>query len=714
MADNKTNYVGAPYNFVPFYNEVVEVDQKQMETHGKIEADLLTGEITYTVTAETPIFISDGKKEGTKDISSFVRNERGNCVIPGSSMRGLIRSNAQILGLSSFDDDIDDYNLMYRNVATGAEKKSYDTILGANTDNIGGKKPVSILTNVKAGYLVKEGDEYYICQTDVDKISSDLGAMNYYVLSERIIAEDMKSGRTSFPFFEENPNCLQHIMKEGFQKVTTNRQTQYKGKGNELYQEGYHKISYEVTNLRNITAVGNPGEYRYEGYLLCSGKMKNKKVLYIIPKINREKECISISKEDIKAFKIDYNKRLNTLGNNKSFYNLPQKDGEIKPVFYISLDRLYFGFTPRLRLFYDYSIKDGYKQNKKEFDYAKLLFGTIKDKNKDKVGYKSKVAFSDAVLVGNEKKNQEISVILGEPKPTSYLDYLKQSDGETTYNTKGFELRGVKQYWLHNKVKDYSYGKQKNNEKVFTHMKPLEKGSQFKGVVRFQNLSKAELGLLAWSIRLEENFLMNIGMGKALGFGVIQVSDIQLKIFDIESAYNLEQPIDFNPMVEQNITSYIDAYKIEISSKIKEETIEKLSSIQTFFKMHNRNLIPDNEITRYMSLADKEYQSRVKAKIPLDSVEEVIAKSRKLYGGNAVEKKVIENGSMYRAEIKGFQGKKIKLYVEGQYKAIPVEDIKGIEDLNKKNMKEKLPIGTQVSFKPIKSEENTLYEISVL
>ena len=54
----------------------------------------------------------------------FRKNENGKYCIPGSSVRGLIRNNVQILGFSSFEDDIDDYALMYRNVANGAEKGS--------------------------------------------------------------------------------------------------------------------------------------------------------------------------------------------------------------------------------------------------------------------------------------------------------------------------------------------------------------------------------------------------------------------------------------------------------------------------------------------------------------------------------------------------------------------------------------------------------------
>ena len=717
-----SGYVGAPYNFVPFYKDVVSVEKEQMMTHDKIEHELLTGEIAYTATAKLPIFISDGKEQ-----PDFVKNERGEYMIPGSSMRGLIRSNAQILGLSSFDEDIDDYRLMYRNVAAGIEKKRYGEILGADIANIGDGKSVSVLKNVKAGYIEKVGSEYFIYQTEVDKISDQFGEMNYYVLSERTIAEDLRRKDTSFSYFKEHPNCLEHVMKDGFKKIQDRGRIHYKGTTNQHYTEGYYNISYDVTNTRQITAVGNPGTYKHEGYLVCTGHMNEKKSKYIIPKMDQSKEHIQISKADVDAFQIDYNKKKNTLRNNKKYYNLPE-NGEIKPVFYIQLNRLYFGFTPRLRLFYDYTIKNGYKQTKKPFDYAKSIFGTIyKKDNKNKnenIGYKSKVAFTDAVLCGNVNKSEESSVILGEPKPTSYLDYLVQKGGKTTYNTQGFELRGVKQYWLHKTLESYSYSNAGKNDKVFTHMKPLKEGSRFTGSVRFRNLTKAELGLLLWSICLEDDCLMNIGMGKSLGYGVIGLEDVTLKIFDTEKAYDLNQTLDWQPMMTGDIKTYIDAYKSEINGKLRGKDIDSLSSIQSFFKMHDRNLIPDNHVIRYMSIDKKEYQSR---KRPLDSIDEVIkksersAKEKKIVEKPVIEKKIaaekkeLRSGSVYQAEIKGYQGKKVKFLIDGNYILTALENIKGIDDLNKKNMKEMLPAGKKVTveLKKIKVDNETIYKVSI-
>lgn len=119
-ANNESNkYVRAPYNFVPFYNKVYP--HNKFTSHNSVEENLITGEITYKITAETPIMIDDGTNH-------FFTDAKGRYAIPGSTMRGLIRNNVQVLGLCSYEDDIDDYALMYRNVANGAEKTRYNKI----------------------------------------------------------------------------------------------------------------------------------------------------------------------------------------------------------------------------------------------------------------------------------------------------------------------------------------------------------------------------------------------------------------------------------------------------------------------------------------------------------------------------------------------------------------------------------------------------------
>ena len=627
---NLNQYVGAPYNFVPFSKKVYEVKEKTV-SHASLEEELISGEIRYKITSHTPIFIGAGEgKNGEADV--FYRNAKGQFAIPGSSVRGLIKSNVQILSMSSFGDDVDDYALMYRSVGTSKNdpnKAIYNTTLGSDTISVNGK-PVSILKRVKAGYLVNENGEYNIYHTKPDYISKEFEEMNYYYINERIIIETsinnpestafaylFKNNRTQnrpgvMFYKDEEKNPVQYYQKDRFGKKDHNKD----------YQPYYEPISYELKDNRTVSAIGAPDKFKLQGYLVGTGYMQMKKALYVIPERDMEKH-FTIPDADIKAFQIDYEKKKNGLRVNRkeSLFGLP-KEGVVRPVFYIELNgRLYFGYTPRLRLFYDHTIKDGMPSAHKndKFDTAKSMFGyAVKDKS-----YKSRISFSDAVMTNDQKALSPVHMVLAEPKASSYNDYLKtdQQGKAISYAGESFELRGVKQYWLHG---DVERNEGNGNEKVMTAFSPLPSGTEFSGTVRFKNLRKEELGLLLWAIRLEAKSHQNIGKAKALGYGNISISSIGLRSFDLKKAYSLEG-LELNPWNDFNkneVDELINEYKAFMAAQMGVDDVMKLESIETFFKMKDDSRKPAPEMIRFMDINKKEYQNRR----PLDDVDGVLSK----------------------------------------------------------------------------------------
>lgn len=624
---DKGGYVGAPYNFVPFPQKIYEYPEKEVTAHNSVEEGLLSGEIIYEMTAETPIFVDSGEKDkDKKSKGEFYKNAYGKYSIPGSTVRGLIRNNVQILGFSSFGRDIDDYALMYRNVANGAEKVRYNTVLGNKSLPVGNNVKISVLKNVKAGYIKKEGTEYYIYKTKVDFIDKTHGEMNYYVLSERKIGEEyMKHGKSSYDFFVcENGFRTQNRLDRKFRREERNGRIHYIGKENKKYLPYFEEISYEIKDLKNITAVGMPGKYRNSGYAASSGKMNEKKAIYIIPEIDENvKRRILIPKKDVEAFNTDIEKRKNILKQfgGRELFDLP-KEGEMKPVFYIELgEKLYFGFTPRLRLFYDHTIKEGLPENHKRdiVDYASAIFGYSNEKG----SYKSRVSFADAVLMDETpRKKNRVQLVLAEPKASSYRDYVKQEkDNNITYNKDGFRLRGIKQYWLHNK----EYNEYNENKNVVSSFVPLAEGSRFSGKVRFHNLKREELGLLLWGIQLEKNSWMNVGKAKAYGYGNVSVKISELNIMETEKAYNPAGKLELFPYRAESAKEYIEDYKKFISQALDIKDLERNGTVFTFFNMKDSNQIPDQELVRYMSIDKKEYQSR---KRPLPSVNAILKKKK--------------------------------------------------------------------------------------
>ena len=156
---------------------------------------------------------------------------------------------------------------------------------------------------------------------------------------------------------------------------------------------------------------------------------------------------------------------------------------------------------------------------------------------------------------------------MGGPKPTSYYDYLEQEKNRVvTYNDEGIRIRGYKQYWLHEKAKDASADVLKN-AKAAAPFTPLKAGAKFKGVIRFNNLSDDELGLLLWSIRLEKDCQHNIGKAKAYGYGRVKIDIDMLRLFDLEKLYGFDA-LNFNPYDDYTVDKadeFIQIYKDKVS-----------------------------------------------------------------------------------------------------------------------------------------------------
>ena len=85
--------VHAPYNFVSFPNKVIRryARLEDVPRQDRWDENLLSGEITVTMTAQTPVFVSDGARDSRgRNDGHFLRDAEGRCIIPGSSLRGLV------------------------------------------------------------------------------------------------------------------------------------------------------------------------------------------------------------------------------------------------------------------------------------------------------------------------------------------------------------------------------------------------------------------------------------------------------------------------------------------------------------------------------------------------------------------------------------------------------------------------------------------------
>ena len=176
---SNNNYSYAPYNFIPLSKRVIKryEDIKDLPGHNEFVEGTLSGEIEYTIENITDLIISDGN-------SKFFRDVNGNFAIPGSTLRGKLRSNINILGFSAVGEDIQDERFLYRRFASKSSNlnKEYNNRLGMKIERVNGKT-FSTLQNVNSGYVKKINDEEYVIIK-----SKEIKGKTYFRISEEDLA----------------------------------------------------------------------------------------------------------------------------------------------------------------------------------------------------------------------------------------------------------------------------------------------------------------------------------------------------------------------------------------------------------------------------------------------------------------------------------------------------------------------------------------------
>ncbi len=549
----------APYNFIGICPQVA-IRYESMEdlpAHDTLNPMLKSGRIFVELEADSPIFISDGNEKNPQ----FPKDSKGQSMIPASSLRGLIRSTAEILGCGLFrkEEHFKDTQIYFRDMATSSQgvssemKDYYTNALQVKTEKTKTGKPVSIPYAVQSGYLRCEGGKYYIAPTET-------------------------------PFLRVSRKLL---ASSGYQDLEANSQ-------NVAY-------THDGKEVKTIVPLSQKSGKMEEGLLLCTGKPVGKvpNSLYVFPLARKEEFLVST--KDVLSYQEDWETRQNVLGQNKEFWKLPS-EGSTKPVFFLRHnDHDYFGMSLFIRIGHKFSLSQGLPKTHRELqegqglviDYPYALFGFATKEE----AYRSRVSFSSCTAQGTVKPMPVTSTILAGPKPSYFPGYVRDGKHYSTSNDKnsdqaGFQLRGNKQYWL--KEADIPPAPA-DKTKVATMLKPLPKGTRFRGVVRFHNLHPDELGLLLWSLQLNPDCYHSLGMGKPFGLGrcSLKITKLEEDSLDCYQPNNLcQEPVDS----VQKIQEYIDCYENYVAKHFslggnnkknnKNKKPSQLSNIQDFFYLH--------------------------------------------------------------------------------------------------------------------------------
>lgn len=500
------NDATAPYNFVPLNSTVISDNDSSVVTgihDSYYYYERLTGYIECKLETLTPIYIRGGltkeevkAKKEAKDNSNFF-SPAGQIRIPGSSLRGMIRTLVEIASWGKFGF-FEDRNLYFRGFADNCKnlREEYDSQMKPYD-----KESKSSIYKMSAGYMVKEGFKYFIYPAE-------------------------KTGSKDKQFY----NIKIEEASEEIKKI---------GKKRENYNY------YKLNDGRSIVVSG-PMSNKKDPEL-------SKKHDWVINKIDINiQNRIEIPEIDIQNYNRD-----ETRGDKvPDLLKLYSDDNEV-PCFYVEwLDgennkRVSFGNTALFRISYQKSIGDhipinGIK-NKEKIDFANAIFGNTfeGEKDPDINPIAGRVFFEDAKLVNpsnNCLMDKESPGILLGPKPTSFQLYLEQDsnivDELKNYNS-GARIRGNKFYWHKSgdkwEYKYHDHGSSNENIKP-KKIQPINSHTEFKFRIRYENLSENELGALLFSLKLPEGCAHKIGMGKPYGLGSVKITP-KLYISDRSGRY---------------------------------------------------------------------------------------------------------------------------------------------------------------------------------
>lgn len=567
----------APYNFVPLNDTVLQApaaaylaknDKLTLEDKQQAYKDFLKGKepkfsgyFDVELTNLTPLYIAGQK--------GFFFDGKNYCV-PGSSLRGCIKNYFKIITNGTLrtgeDPDVTDKILYYRSFASAYHPLRdiyHDEMTKMKQTETGKKIDVA---KSEAGFLVREGKEFFICPATLKRIKDERQAQR--------VTNDVEWGNTEVEVYTGPMHGKKHYY------CFANPRWQIKLSIPEKVMNGYR----DDKNRKGIDLLNN-------SKLAASDRQKkNLRILdgaenydYIIP-------C---------------------------FFVADDKDTV-----------QHFGFGPLYRIPYKKSIGEHIPKNLKEdkIDFAAALFGN-KEAWGSRVFFenlylqdKEKFMEQQAVMIP----------LMGPNPTSFQNYLQTSNGKVAHWNIEGAPIRGYKLYWHKKCDWRRPADAKNTNENVTKKIAPVAAGNKFCGRIRFESLTAAELGALAKTLSLCDGTeaAYKLGMGKSIGMGSVKL-DCRLYVQDETYYTKLFGKNGLNAGVDEHLKEeYIDIFDNYLNEKLgaNAKQLYKYRMLELALIMDSSYLSDSDWAKKvgYMDLNDKEERKLNSYRIALPSISEVV------------------------------------------------------------------------------------------
>lgn len=617
-------------------NNLSEFLDKKLPSHDTYSEKLKSGYFEVELETLSPLFVGGESQYSETEDKDSAPNKKNffsidsvtkNPVIPGSSLKGMLRSVVEIISFGKVGF-IQKNQLFYRDPSNRESYQNKMTIRETHNNR------TAFRSMAKTGRLTKSADgawKVQECKAVRVHLKDVASAFGLNQVSKMYQTKDGDINQKT----ENNPN---QYPKSQYQ----HREVWVNNVGEETWQEHQNMYLFYATAGR---ISEKPIAGYQKGQLLLTGPMQKKARAFIFLESDDIAAMYTVPPsllESVNGSEQITEWQENAFSDAKGSFTegslvfFTQKDGYVTAMGRAQLFRIGYIHRP-------IDLLPSVSTSPFVVDYAEAMFGFVRTGeeikklrssgyvNKDDQAatrlesYSGRISVTDGKLQNPSNDNPWLSSrsvtlpTLGTPHPSSFQLYLTQPDQTTpkvddnnrnippklydyNYSSEKSCIRGTKRYWHKGNVSVTGISATEKVAPTSTQhvsIQPCRSGLIFSFRIYFENLNSFELNMLCWAITLGQSstnkttlLAHSLGMGKSLGMGAVRLKP-KLHLIDRKERYKklflntswFDGQKDLEGINVDDFSSKFEKTLLSSQAGNKSKTFSAIPRIEQFLKM---------------------------------------------------------------------------------------------------------------------------------